>query len=224
MLQQAQYSQLLNEKLTLEKVAKGQKIPQPILQSDVDRLTKQIADFKEHCAWRPDDSSNQMEHPQSSQTQKSAGKHADINFSAQIPVSENLYQIPMKIVNHTNISTNSMQTVLAIGNNNLDNIKTIDRVVRANEPNGGGGGNGVVRNAGVINSVENFQLMQKPLADPSPVDRVKTSTAKISSQVSKTSEGGERGTFNAPNAPMPDQLKASSTTAASRKAEENFGR
>jgi len=71
----------------------------------------------------------------------------------------------------------------------------------------------------VINSVENFQLMQKPLAESLSGDALKSSTAKIVS--SKSSQAAK---FNVPIAPAPDQLKVSSTTAANRKAEENFGR
>lgn len=182
-----------------------------------------------------------MEHPQGVQTPKSISKH-DINFSAQIPVSENMYQIPIKIVNHTNSnSTNSMQTPPLA---NVNSVNSIINGVQTGFNNNNGVGNQIIHNnsnknninnnsnvgplnAGVINSVENFQLMQKPLADPLAGDNLKSSTAKISNASPKTSEASaNEKLFNAPNAPMPEQLKVSSTTAATNRkaAEENFGK
>lgn len=214
---------MLNEKTALEQVVKEKKLPMPDLPSEVEKLKRQIAEFKEHTAWRPTD--DQLEHPQDAQTSRSSHKNVDINFSAQIPVSENLYEIPIKIVNQTNNSTNSMKTVSHKGHNNaaLANDKPVNgSIVQTVEQNGGGGGKIKARSLGVINSVENFQLMQKPLAEPLSGDALKSSTAKIASP--KSSQASDAAKLNAPIAPAPDQLKVSSTTAANRKAEENFGK
>lgn len=193
----------------------------PDLPSEVEKLKRIIAEFKEHTDWRPTD--YQLEHPQDVQTARTSQKNVDISFSAQIPVSQNLYEIPIKHGNQTAINTNSMQAIEhqkqnnALDNNNKPLNGTIVQTVGQN-----GGGNIKARSLGVINSVENFQLMQKPLAEPLASDALKSSTAKIAS--AKTSEASIVAKFNAPIAPAPDQVKASSTTAANRKAEENFGK
>lgn len=211
---------MLNENTALQQVVKEKKLAVPILPSEVEKLKRQIAEFKEHTAWRPTD--DQLEHPQDAQTSRSSHKNVDINFSAQIPVSENLYEIPIKIVNQTNNSTNSMQTVShkRHGNALANDKPVIGSIVQSVGQNGGG--KVKARSLGVINSVENFQLMQKPLAEPLSGDAFKSSTAKIASP--KTSQASDATKFNAPIAPAPDQLKVSSTTAANRKAEENFGK
>lgn len=221
---------------------KEKKYAMPDLPSEIERLTRQIAQFKEHTAWRPsanDDvvssaAANQMEHPQDVQTQRTSNNKHDISFSAQIPVSDNLYQIPIKIVNHINSSSTQNNSMPAA----IDNVNLIDRNVNSItnslsnglDPHLGGDGgdkkafdNHRKHNLGVINSVENFQLMQKPLADPLPIAASQSSTtAKISN--AKTSEASVNGKFEIPNAPIPDQLKLSSTTSANRRAEENFGK
>lgn len=224
---------------------KEKKYAMPEMPSQIERLQRQIDLFKEHTAWRPpadsDDTgaaANQMEHPHDVQTQQNNNnnnnKH-DINFSAQIPVSDNLYKIPIKIVNHdnsgsTNNNNNSMPA--DVDNLNLNDKNNVISNVYTSKSNGFidtqlGDGNlmNIVKPnkslLGVINSVENFQLMQKPLAEPLAGA---ASTAKIGHV--KTSEASDNGKLELPNAPMPEQLKVSSTTAANRiaHAEENFGK
>lgn len=232
---------MLNDKAILEKVVNEKNIAMPELPSEIDRLQHQIEQYKEHTAWRPstiDDPTasasgavNQMEHPQDVQTNRASNNKHDINFSEQISVSDNLYQIPMKILNHNGSSSTTNNSMSAA----VDNVNLIDRNINSNAYShlgylgDGGGGRQIVADShkqnhlGVINSVENFQLMQKPLGDPlANAAQPSSSTAKIGN--AKTSEASLNGKFEIPNAPMPEQLKLSSTTAANRRAEENFGK
>lgn len=87
-------------------------------------MEKTLNLFNLNCAYRPlAENSQQIE-----QTSHDIEK----NFNAQIPVSEGLYKIPIKLTNNTK-TTNQM-------------VKTEDH-------------------GGVINSVENFQMIAKPILE-----------------------------------------------------------
>lgn len=187
-------------------------------------MTSQIAQFEKNCAWRPE---NQLNAPQPYK-RSSTAKTVEVNFNAQIPVSENLYKIPIKNVKQIDAKTNSMQNVNI---NNNDKLPSDKNNAKFKNNYNGGGGDGSARNDvntyrknsdNLIHSVENFQFIQD-----SPLNKAASSTAKnnaaaVSPAASnrKTSEAND-SKFNAPNAPMPEQLRVSSTTAASKKQDEN---
>lgn len=188
-------------------------------------MTNQIAQFKEHCAWRPE---NQLNAPQPETDKRSStAKTVEVNFNAQIPVSENLYKISINNANQIDPKTNNLQNVNINNNDRLPSDKN-NAKFRNNE---NGGGDGSAHNDintyrkmsdNLIHSVENFQFIVD-----SPLNKAASSTAKnnaaaVSPAASnrKTSEAND-GKFNAPNAPMPEQLRVSSTTAASKKQDEN---
>lgn len=161
------------------------------------RLEKQIDAYNEHCTWRPDDAIDSFDlQKQQDLIAQQHVKEIDKNFNAQIPVSENLYRIPITIVNHTIASSNRMLN--------------------------SGVGNKLSERGGIINSVENFQIFPKPIVDsnkdvmdepPKIGDERKSSTASNSLK-SSVSINGE---LKMPNAPAPtatpgNKLKTSSTT------------
>lgn len=116
-----------NEKSSLEKLL-NQKSDDVIesLQIKNNKLEKTLNLYNLNCAYRPlAENSQQIEHPshQLNDIEK--------NFNAQIPVSEGLYKIHIKLTNNTK-PTNKM-------------VKTVEH--------------------GVINSVENFQMIAKPILE-----------------------------------------------------------
>lgn len=171
------------------------------------RLEKQIDSYNEHCTWRPDDAIDSFDlQKQQDLLARQHVKTVDKNFNAQIPVSDNLYRIPITIVNHT-ASSNRMLNTGGVG---------------------GGGGNKRRENAGIINSVENFQIFPKPIVEtankdvvdepPKNDDERKSSTA-ANAPKSSASNNGE---MKMPNAPVPtatpgNKLKTSSTTETSKR-------
>lgn len=186
-------------------------------------MTSQIAQFKDHCAWRPE---NQINAPQANNNGRSSTQKVDVKLNAQIPVSENLYKIGVIKANQNGTKTNSMQNV----NTSNNNDKLHRNNVNFKNTNNNGGGDGSLTNDvktyrknsdNLIHSVENFQFIVD-----SPLNKGASSTSKNNAAVvspaasnRKTSETNEK--FNAPNAPMPEQLRVSSTTAASKKQDEN---
>lgn len=164
------------------------------------RLEKQIDSYNEHCSWRPDDAIDSFDlQKQQDLIARQHVKEFDKNFNAQIPVSENLYRIPITIVNHT---------------------------ASANRMLNSGVGSKHRENGGIINSVENFQIFPKPIVEankdvvdepPKNGDERKSSTA-IDALKSSVSNNGE---LKMPNAPVPtatpgNKLKTSSTTETSK--------
>lgn len=122
---------------------------------------------------------------------------------------------------------------IQLGTDNQTNVKQAKHNVNTNSDLNGGDGstnahsinkNSVRKPAGdvIINSVENFQLVPKPLIGANV--RSSTTTTTPTSR-RKTSEAANDKLNEAPNAPMPDQSpRASSTTAASKKSNETMGR
>lgn len=164
------------------------------------RLEKLIDSYNEHCTWRPDDAIDSFDlQKQQDLIAQQHVKEIDKNFNAQIPVSENLYRIPITIVNHT-ASSNRMYN--------------------------SGVGSKRRESGGIINSVENFQIFPKPIVEankdvvdepPKIGDDRKSSTA-INAQKSSVSSNGE---VKMPNAPVPtatpgNKLKTSSTTETNK--------
>lgn len=164
------------------------------------RLEKLLDSYNEHCTWRPDDAIDSFDiQKQQDLIARQHVKQVDKNFNVQIPVSENLYRIPITIVNHT-ASSNRMQNS-GVGNKRRDS-------------------------GGIINSVENFQIFPKPIIEankdvvdepPKSGDERKSSTA-INALKSSVSNNGE---LKMPNAPVPtatpdNKLKTSSTTATNK--------
>lgn len=170
----------------------------------IERLQKQIDAFKLHTAWRPDVG----EHSNVATSKRSNDK----NFNAQIPVSDNLYKIQLDTDNQTNDkqSKTNVNTNDAHAGDGSTRAHTV-----ANSVNKAGGDV-------IINSVENFQLVPKPLIGA--IVRSSTTTTTPTSR-RKTSEAANDKLNEAPNAPMPDQSpRVSSTTVANRKINETMGR
>lgn len=166
------------------------------------RLEKLIDSYNEHCTWRPDDAIDSFDiQKQQDLIAQQHVKEVDKNFNAQIPVSENLYRIPITIVNHT-ASSNRMLYNSGVGGKHRET-------------------------GGIINSVENFQIFPKPIIveanrdvvdePPKNGDDHKSSTA-TNAQKSSVSNNGE---LKMPNAPVPtatpgNKLKTSSTTETNK--------
>ncbi len=174
------------------------------------RLEKLIDSYNEHCTWRPDDAidSFDIQKQQDLIARQQHVKDVDKSFNAQIPVSENLYRIPITIVNHTSASANRMYNT-GVGNNNDNNNKRRE-------------------SGGIINSVENFQIFPKPIVEANKDvmdepprnngDERKTSTA---SNALKSSVSNNGELLKMPNAPVPtatpgNKLKTSSTTETNK--------
>lgn len=109
------------------------------------KLLKQVEDYEKHCSYRPPhfESTENSVLPQPNPL-KSAALVKD--FREQIAVSENLYKIPIKVRNSTN------QLHVTNSNSVGKGVKYISNI-----------GNIRSRNGQVINSVENFQMIPKPL-------------------------------------------------------------
>lgn len=168
--------------------------------AEIDRLRKQIDIFNLHCAWRPDDIAHSAV--------ETSKKSNDKNFNVQIPVSDNLYKIQLG----TDSQTNDKQTQNGVNTNDGDGSANAHNVKNSIDRPGGDV---------IINSVENFQLVPKPLIGAN----VRSSTTTTPTSRRKTSEAANAKLNEAPNAPMPDQSpRASSTTAASKKSNETMGR
>lgn len=170
------------------------------------RLEKLIDSYNEHCTWRPDDAidSFDIQKQQDLIAQQQHVKELDKNFNAQIPVSENLYRIPITLVNHT-ASSNRMLNSGDVGNKHRELV-----------------------NGAIINSVENFQIYPKQLVEtnknvvdepPKIGDERKSSTA-INAAL-KSSSVANNGEMKMPNAPIPtatpgNKMKTSSTTETNK--------
>lgn len=174
------------------------------------RLEKLIDSYNEHCTWRPDDAidSFSIQKQQDLMAQQHV-KEVDKNFNAQIPVSENLYRIPITIVNHTKTaSSNRMQNSDGGGAGKISDNKPRES------------------NGGIINSVENFQIYPKQIVEanknvvdvpPKIGDERASSSTAINAAALKSSSVSVNGEMKMPNAPVPtatpgNKLKTSSTT------------
>ncbi|XP_037036219.1 uncharacterized protein LOC119074303 isoform X1 [Bradysia coprophila] len=164
------------------------------------RLEKLVDSYNEHCTWRPDDAIDSFDlQKQQDLIAQQHGKVVDKNFNAQIPVSENLYRIPITIVNHT-ASSNRMHN--------------------------SGVGSKRRESGGIINSVENFQIFPKPIieANKDTVDEPPRNGDERKSSTSPNalkSSASNNGELKMPNAPVPtatpsNKLKTSSTTETSK--------
>lgn len=172
--------------------------------AEIERLRKEITGFTMHCSWRPESvASEHVAHAQAHTSKKSNDK----NFNAQILVSRNLYKIQLGTDNHTN-------------------EKQSKTGVNSIHSNVGNGGDGSVNSPNtysvnkhdadvIINSVENFQLVPKPLIG---INLRSSTTTTTPTSRRKTSEATNDKLNEAPIAPMPDQApRTSSTTVANRK-------
>lgn len=119
---------------------------------------------------------------------------------------------------------------IQLGTDNQTNDKQPKNNVNTNDPHGDGSANAhnvenSVKKPGgdvIINSVENFQLVPKPLIGANVRSSTTTTTP---TPRRKTSEAANDKLNEAPNAPMPDQSpRASSTTVANKKNNETMGR
>lgn len=171
-------------------------------------MKQEIDDYKSHCTWRP---VQKIVGPTILlENQTSTKSNVEKNFNAQIAVSDNLYKIPIKYANNT-VKTvgNGINKKQGVGfTTSFQSNKQPTIAVKTFNANA------------IINSVENFQLVPKPLVNSFAEAPAQPSVSTTSSSVRKTSESGLKLNVG-PNAPLPEQLRASSTTAASKKLEEN---
>lgn len=198
-----QLKQLQNEKEILTTALQDTAMDEPEvkqLKYKNYRLEKQIDLYNEHCTWRPDDAIDSFDiQKQQDLIAQQHVKEIDKNFNAQIPVSPNLYRIPITIVNHT-ASSNRMYD---------------SGVGRKHSENGG-----------ILNSVENFQIIPKPIIEvnkdvvdePPKIGDERKSSTPIISLKSSVFNNGE---LKMPNAPVPtatpgNKLKTSSTTETNK--------
>lgn len=166
-------------------------------------MKQEINEYKSHCTWRPVDKIVGPTVIPSSPMKSSTKSSVEKNFNAQIAVSPNTYKIPITYTNNT------VKTV-GNGSNKHGDGSSIKKFSQTNDDTS-------FKFDTIINSVENFQLVPKPLVD-SLADTSRASTTSGS----KTSESNDGIKMNmVPNAPLPEQLRVSSTTAASRKSDEN---
>lgn len=187
---QEKYNQLLSEKQILEK-----NLPKSSDATEIQLLKKEIEEFKQHTAWRPEVRGIVGPTPLSGSGSSTSTKPSvEKNFNAQIAVSDNLYEIPIKYTNNTKRSG--------------------DGLTKSSKKQS-------FKSDSIINSVENFQFVPKPLADALALSSSSKATTPSSNR--KTSESNGNNKLNiAPNAPMPENSsRATSTTVASKKLEEN---
>lgn len=203
---QTKYNQLLAEKQILE-----ENLIKNIDAKLLHQMKQEIDDYKSHCSWRP---VQKIIGPTVLPENKTSTKSSvEKNFNAQIAVSDNLYKIPIKYANNTDKTVgNGIYKKQGDGfTTSLQSNKQPIIAVKIFNANA------------IINSVENFQLVPKPLVDSfAEAPAQQPSAPTISSSIRKTSESGNGSKVNVgPNAPLPEQLRASSTTVASNKLEEN---
>lgn len=162
------------------------------------RLHQEIASYKEHCTWRPSADTIVAPTPFPPGT-SSAASQPEKSFNAQIPVSPNLYEIPIK------------QTYYGEGLQEQQQQQQQTLKVPANKS---------FKSGSIINSVENFQLIPKPLSLNDPLAKPPTLSSER-----KTSEAGSAADkMNvAPNAPMPEPMRASTSTQANSKRSDDMG-
>lgn len=221
------------------------------------KLSKQIDQYRLHCAWTPPAAADD-EQQNNYFNEISAQKSIDVNrnFDAQIPVSENLYKITINNANHTITTTtattstaSTSSSFLSPFNRMFHNNSDVNSFKRSVHTSGVGGGvvdiakgyrkiegGGVelptkIFLEGVINSVENFQIVPQPLAynrevipqPPSANDVQQQKQQKTSSTMSSDKKSPSDVVAAAgnklQNAPMPtatpnNNKKLSSTTAA----------
>lgn len=235
--------QLENEKQTLQKDKSSDTLNNVKFANF--KLEKQLELYKINCPWTPpniDHNDGQHEN-----TLQKFNKDVDRSFDSQILVSEHLYKIPMKLVNHTTASS------VLITNINNPNNNLHEKTNEIGNGDGGGvgvnklvaanllGGDVVHHNDGlkklvgvVINSVENFQMIPQPLMDnshgkdvlaqPPPI---KLNSSTVSTNKVSAAVMGEKNNQNELlNAPLPtatlgNKLKISSTTAANKNFEKS---
>lgn len=221
------YKQLESEKLALEKVlnTKVSSSAATDLRIKLFKCEKTIDQFKSHCAYRPTDSQQQVELPTLQRNQDAA---VNKNFAAQIPVSDDLYKISIKLTNRT--KSNKFGGGGGGGRMMLNSDG-------GGDDGGGGGGHFVVENTKlsgdhidhkiIINSVENFQIIPKQInavdqnvlqEPPSNLNAIKSSTASSTGhkRTSESSNNLDRKVM-APIAIIPTQTpETRRTTKATR--------
>lgn len=202
---QAKYNQLLAEKQILEK-----SLIKNIDAKLIHQMKQEIDDYKSHCTWRP---VQKIVGPTLLPENKTSTKSSvEKNFSAQIAVSDNLYKIPIKYANNTDKTMGN-----GINKKHGDGLSTS---LQSNTKQTSIAVNTFNTNA-IINSVENFQLVPKPLVDSFAEAPAQPSASTTNSSLRKTSESADGLNVNVgPNALLPEQSRASSTMVASKKMEE----
>jgi hypothetical protein len=175
------------------------------------KLEKELGKYKENCPYRPVDGDEQQ---QMHQIQPPLAKPAVVkssvasikNFDQQVLVSEDLYKIQIR-TNRTDSNTNK---------HDIEPTKAKTDVVVKN-PSSGGGMKRPVPIMGVLNSVENFQIIPKPIAETNnnvlqqPV-LIKTSTASTDAAKGKKTSESEANKIVAALAVAPTQSSSSSST------------
>lgn len=211
---QAKHSQLLREKQLLEKG-----LSTSVKEMMLHKLQQEIDEYKSHCEWRPID---KIVGPtvvskivgDNNAKKSSTTSSVEKNFNAQIAVSDNLYEIPIKYTNNTVRTMTMGNDSDKLNSNHGDGLASVKSSQTKVDTS--------FKSDTVINSVENFQFVPKPLADSMAAPASQLSGPTTAGSMRKTSEtNGEIKMNVAPNAPLPDQLRASSTTAASKKIDEN---
>lgn len=165
--------------------------------AEIQLLKKEIEEYKQHTAWRPEARGIVGPTPVNGSGSSTSTKPSiEKSFNAQIAVSDNLYEIPIKYTNNTKRSGDGFTKTSKKQSFKSDTI---------------------------INSVENFQFVPKPLANADALALLSSSKATTPSSNRKTSESNGNNKLNiAPNAPMPEQSsRSTSTTVANKKLEEN---
>lgn len=163
----------------------------------------EIEAYQQHTGWRPPVNGSPLLPTAASRNP------SDVNFNAQVPVSDNLYKIQVKHADgHLSDPINRLtQTGYGDSHTTNANNKPIDRTNHTKKS----------PHNGIINSVENFQLIPKSLS----YDTQRLTASSAASLLKKTSESSNEQENVGPNAPLPD--KKSSSTASSRKIDENGG-
>uniref|UniRef100_A0A034WIV1 Uncharacterized protein n=1 Tax=Bactrocera dorsalis TaxID=27457 RepID=A0A034WIV1_BACDO len=158
------------------------------LQSKVINLEHIIAQYEQHCDYKPETKSNNEKplNPPNTLRNTSPRTRIEKSFNEQVPVSAGLYHIDIKLTNKTEevVSTNTNQTIsptnkTIASNSNAPNVEHKENdnenvILKAGSDivAGGVGLDGVggflpylsrSNRSLILNSVENFQILPKPI-------------------------------------------------------------
>ncbi|XP_050316834.1 uncharacterized protein LOC126750965 isoform X1 [Bactrocera neohumeralis] len=181
------YNSIVVEKERLE-VLLGASGKNSELQSKVINLEHIIAQYEQHCDYKPETKSNNEKplNPPNTLRNTSPRTRIEKSFNEQVPVSAGLYHIDIKLTNKTEevVSTNTNQTIsptnkTIASNSNAPNVEHKENdnenvILKAGSDivAGGVGLDGVggflpylsrSNRSLILNSVENFQILPKPI-------------------------------------------------------------
>ncbi|XP_018801234.1 PREDICTED: putative leucine-rich repeat-containing protein DDB_G0290503 isoform X1 [Bactrocera latifrons] len=181
------YNSIVAEKVRLE-ILLNASSKKTELQSKVINLENIIAQYEQHCDYKPETKSNNEKplNPPNTLRNTSPRTRIEKSFNEQVPVSAGLYHIDIKLTNKTEevASTNTNQTISPTNktidsNSNATNVEHKENdnenvILKAGSDivaggvglDGAGGFLPYLSRSNrslILNSVENFQILPKPI-------------------------------------------------------------